>query len=208
MHKGIILLVKADNVSEAQEKAEDFLDGYKHSVWDWYEIGGRWSGNLSEHNPKFIKLATKLFNKKYPETKLDFINDKMIQNCNKELQQIWDKLGGQNNHPYNRNSITTRFDDDIVPMSSAINSIKKWTIDPKKEAEKSFRLILKARREKKKDSTTYDMSGYYANIYASWNYDNFSFESSVYDVEHGTNNPAKAIEQLDTYYAVMVDLHS
>jgi hypothetical protein len=52
MHKGVILLTKADNESEAVLNAEDFLADFQNHVWDWYYIGGRWSGALTGTIPK------------------------------------------------------------------------------------------------------------------------------------------------------------
>lgn len=52
MHKGVILLVKASNRQEATDKAETFLNKHEGKVWDWYQIGGRWSGTLLAKDPQ------------------------------------------------------------------------------------------------------------------------------------------------------------
>lgn len=53
MHKGVILLTKAKNREEAKAKAEEFLEPYGDGdVWDWYVIGGRWSGTLDNYSPE------------------------------------------------------------------------------------------------------------------------------------------------------------
>lgn len=52
MHKGVILLVKSDDAEEARECADSFMGEYQNHVWDWYQIGGRWSGILSNYNPR------------------------------------------------------------------------------------------------------------------------------------------------------------
>lgn len=51
MHKGVILLVKAGSADEARANAEKFLEGYEGSIWDWYQIGGRWQGLLTGYEP-------------------------------------------------------------------------------------------------------------------------------------------------------------
>ena len=43
MHKGIILLVKAADRDDAEHNAREFLDEYENDVWDWFQIGGRWT---------------------------------------------------------------------------------------------------------------------------------------------------------------------
>lgn len=44
MHANHLILVKADDWESAISEAEDFLKDYGNgNVWDWYEIGGRWS---------------------------------------------------------------------------------------------------------------------------------------------------------------------
>ncbi len=54
MHKGVILLMKAGDRKEAEAKAEEFLNsGYGDGrVWDWYVIGGRWTGLLTGYEPE------------------------------------------------------------------------------------------------------------------------------------------------------------
>lgn len=45
MHFVCLLAVEADSEAEARSMAESFLEPYGNGdVWDWYEIGGRWSG--------------------------------------------------------------------------------------------------------------------------------------------------------------------
>lgn len=51
MHKGIICLTRAANSDDAIENVETFLEDYGNgNVWDWYVIGGRWSGVLNQTN--------------------------------------------------------------------------------------------------------------------------------------------------------------
>lgn len=50
MHKGIIILTKANDVEEAENNVSDFMILYKDSVWDWWQLGGRWS-SLLETSP-------------------------------------------------------------------------------------------------------------------------------------------------------------
>lgn len=48
MHKGVILLVKAESKENALEQVKDFMEPYGEGfVWDWYQIGGRWNNELA-----------------------------------------------------------------------------------------------------------------------------------------------------------------
>ena len=48
MHKGVILLTKASDKEEALDSVREFLENYGDGdVWDWYQIGGRWSNTLA-----------------------------------------------------------------------------------------------------------------------------------------------------------------
>jgi len=44
MHYVSFLAVEADTSQEAIQAAESFLESYENHAYDWYVIGGRWSG--------------------------------------------------------------------------------------------------------------------------------------------------------------------
>jgi len=48
MHVHHLIAVVAESEDEAASVVESFLEGYEGSVWDWYEIGGRWSGAFGD----------------------------------------------------------------------------------------------------------------------------------------------------------------
>jgi len=48
MHKGVMLIVKAEDKVSAEKQANSFMEGFQNQVWDWYEVGGRWEGTLSK----------------------------------------------------------------------------------------------------------------------------------------------------------------
>ena len=52
MHKGIVILTKAESAQEAQSNVENFLEHYADHVYDWFEIGGRWAGLLNDEQDK------------------------------------------------------------------------------------------------------------------------------------------------------------
>ena len=70
MHKGVILLVKADNKEDAIDKVTEFLEPYGDGdVWDWYSIGNRW------HNLLAPKQKADEFNKWVHEEYKDVFNE-------------------------------------------------------------------------------------------------------------------------------------
>jgi hypothetical protein len=68
MHYIHLIAVEADNSEEAIKKAEQALSPYGDGdVWDYYEVGGRWNGELegkdalcySENSDAFVKHLDK-----------------------------------------------------------------------------------------------------------------------------------------------------
>ncbi len=56
MHKGVILLIKASDKNEAKDKVQEFMVQYGDGdIWDWYVIGGRWSGTLNSKSKEFFE---------------------------------------------------------------------------------------------------------------------------------------------------------
>lgn len=125
MHKGVILLVKADSRIDALNDAKSFLEDFYEEVYDWYVIGGRWSGNLNDATKKFYEEAEKIFSKEYPTEK--FISVKMVEEQKDNLQSTWEKLGGKLTNPYNRNRYEIEgYNDDCLPLSECLSSVKNW----------------------------------------------------------------------------------
>jgi hypothetical protein len=205
MHKGVILLTKASDKDEAIENANTFLEGYGDGdVWDWYVIGGRWSGTLNPKSSKFFLKAEAHFKKMYPD-KGEFLSTKMVQEQTQALELIWEEIGGEGSNPYARSSYDRDGDDDdALPLSNCVRVVTEWTKDMNAEAETFWTKMLEA----KKPDSEHDMSAYYANRYAECKYDEFCFESNVYDIDEQTNNPSTALENVDQYFAVMVDMHN
>ena len=205
MHKGVILLIKTSDKDEAKDKVQEFMvqhgDG---DVWDWYVIGGRWSGTLNSKTKEFFEKVEAHFKATYPERENEFISTDMVKEQADTLNTIWSEIGGEGSNPYARSSYNDfGYDDDVVPLSECIDVVNEWKKDIEVEAEVFWNKMLEA---KKKEG--HDMSAYYANRYAEMKYDEFCFESNVYDTELETNDPTKALENADQYFAVMVDMHN
>jgi len=206
MHKGVILLMKASDKDEVLEKTQAFMVQYGDGdVWDWYVIGGRWSGTLNSKSKEFFLKAEAHFKKMYPDKGDAFLSTKMVQEQAQALELIWESLEGEGLNPYARSSYDDfGNEDDILPLSTCTDVVKEWTKDLNQEAENYWAKMLEA----KKPESALDMSAYYANRYAEARYDEFCFESNVYDIENETNNPSQALEEVDEYFAVMIDMHN
>ena len=80
MHKGVICLTKATDKQDAISNVESFLESYGDSkVWDWYEIGGRWSGTLGDDD------STQL-------TNCVIVVEEWKQDLEAEADELWDKM--------------------------------------------------------------------------------------------------------------------
>lgn len=208
MHKGVICLTKAQDRDEAISNVESFLEPYGDGdVWDWFVIGGRWSGTLNTKTKEFNKKAKELFERAYPNREHQFLTQKMVDEQKSELQKIWEGMGETSKNPYSRDQYKdVTCDDDALPLSECIEVVTEWKKDMNAEAEEVFTKLLEAREEEKTKGGT--MSAYYAGIYKNLKYDDFSFESNVFDTENATNDPDFALSNPNGWYAVMVDLHN
>ena len=203
MHKGVILLVKANDKEEAIDRANSFIGGYENDVWDWYVIGGRWSGLLNPKSKEFYEKADLLFKERYEDSQ--FVSTNMIKEQAEALETIWNELGGVGVNLYKRNQYDSDgSDDDCMPLVDCIERVKEWTKDMSAEADKYWDKMVVS-REDDKGST---MSGYYARRFADCVYDDFCFESNVYDTEQYSNDTGYALANPDNYYAVVVDMHN
>jgi hypothetical protein len=205
MHKGVILLIKASEIDEAKDKIQEFLVQYGDGdIWDWYVIGGRWSGTLNSKSKEFFVKAEEHFKVVYPDRENPFLTKSMVEEQHQALGDIWSVIGGKGLNPYARNSYNDfGYDDDVVPLSECIDVVIEWKKDLNEEAEIAWDKMLEA---KKKEG--HDMTPYYAKRYAETKYDEFCFDSNVFDTELDTNDPTQAIENADQYFAVMIDMHN
>lgn len=98
---------------------------FSNSKADWYVIGGRWSGHLTGLLLKgnFHKESKKLIK---PKEKWE-ITDSEVKTHTKELQKLWEKMGGKNEHLYNRNSDDTYGveDDAQIITPDLLKALKK-----------------------------------------------------------------------------------
>lgn len=153
MHKGLILLVKAEDKSEAIEKVNDFMEPYGDGdVWDWFSIGGRWNNTLApkELKEKWDEEAKKIL----PKNEHGWLYQNDIDKNQDALQKAWEDLGlkGKNqycNH-YNLGSDGNYYD--CVPLPECIDTVKEWVKDLGKEADELFEKLTEERQKKKMET--------------------------------------------------------
>ena len=205
MHKAVILLARAEDTSEAQAKAEEFLDGYQGQVWDWYVIGGRWSRTLNPLHKEFSKLARNLIeNKKSDKEKKEGMNmifDSDLKTHKESLQTLWSEMGGQGINPWATDQYNSNGNkDDIMPLAKCLTVAKEWTQDPEKAGNEE----LKHGQEWKKKGDL-NMYGYNLRIAGNLFQQHFCFDCNVYNIDEWDYSiPEDPIG----WYAVLIDMHN
>lgn len=96
MHKGIILLVKAISYDKAKLSAENFLEENKYRNWDWYQIGGRWTGLLDGYDPQKDPKNLEAGKPKWPTSWEEHKNNIMpLSECLEEVKKYKGDLDKQ-----------------------------------------------------------------------------------------------------------------
>lgn len=210
MHKRVILLTKADSVTTAREKADAFMlqhggDESKHSAWDWYVIGGRWSGTLNLLNKDFEKKAREIV----PNNAHGFISTDDVERAKPELQRAWKEIGGTGRNPWARDQYSNEPEyDDIVPLNECEVVLNDWKQEPLKCAikevkawwdnwvsEKTFKQIWNSKWSLK----------YTGRDVFSFLFQRFFFDCNIFNIE--SNNYSIPLDK-NGWYAVMIDMHN
>jgi len=205
MHKGIILLVKANNKTETLHKAKEFLDRYKDDVWDWYMVGGRWSQTLSPMYKEFMEEAKSFI----IPNEHGFTTQSTIDSLQTQFIELWESLGGEGNHPYSDHYSLPEEGEifDIVPLSNCTTIVQEWnqTLDDAKKAEMEAKDWL---QKEKEDGTKYDnwyMYGYCLQKASNLYKQNFSFDTNVFNIKECNYSIP---EDIENYFAIMIDIHN
>lgn len=98
---------------------------FNNSKADWFVIGGRWSGELTQ-----IQLARDFYKeaKELIKPKENWgISDDEVKQHEKELQALWKDMGGKDKHPYNRDNYDTygAEDDAQIITPELLKALKK-----------------------------------------------------------------------------------
>jgi hypothetical protein len=195
MHKAVILLIETGNRAAAIQKAKDFMEPFYEKVWDWYVIGGRWTGILTGYDP----------------TK----DPRNIETCNlcngsgtrpdaDRFGSDWKKqMKGCNGCMGTGKTVKFSFvdvPDNAMPLTDArvVAKVTEWGKNWEKDKLKEFDKDLK-RWEGDKQMTAY-VNRQIRKVRTG----KFSEESNVYDVTRKTHQLPDSFEG---YWAVVVDFH-
>ena len=129
-YKAIITFNKenAENSEEARTYAHQFLidEGFcaesgrfNCPIGDWFVIGGRWSGCLSE-----LDVEGDLYEEVRKMLKIkkdDFLSTDDVEKNKKKIQELWLKMGGKGLNPLGRNAYSDYgYDDDSAIVDKKI----------------------------------------------------------------------------------------
>lgn len=210
MHKGVILLVQAEDKEDALDRVKDFMEPYgEGDVWDWYAIGGRWSNTLAPKNEEFEKWAGPFLKEK--EGGRDWISQSTVDANQDSLQAKWVELGMSGSNPY-ANHYDLPDDGggyDVLPLAECIETVKKWVRDLVEEEKKAWEELLAEKQKEDQEGKKpgeWGFAGYRGRRWAETRDGQFCFDSNVFDItkEHAEKLP----DDLTGYWAVMVDMHN
>lgn len=108
MHSLYFVIVPKDAENPREEANEILInenfvgvDGYfSAGKADWFVIGGRWSGTINPKTKPFTEKAKKTILK----TKDGSISMQLVEEKKDELQKLWEKMGGKDVNPLNRDT--------------------------------------------------------------------------------------------------------
>jgi len=216
MHKGIIILTQAEHRDEALTNVEVFLDMYKDQVWDWYAIGNRW------HNALAPKDKLKEFNEWVRKEFSDAFNEHFYQpqkletpENREKIQNKWQELGLKGINSYYSGfgfGLDDSEDDyNVIPLRDCIDTVKEWVRDLDKEIENEWKEMVEIKNEMNENEDKRKLLkstlAYKSKKFSEVVGDYFSDNSNVYDETTGYGERIPNEEDIDKYWAVMVDIH-
>lgn len=208
MHKGIILLVKGRTKDSMMNKVHKFMKKYEGDVWDWYRIGGRWTGTLAPKDKlaEFDKKMKELIG--YKDGDHGISSTKLKENKN-TLQKMWQDLGleGSPVECYDGGYAFSLPDGggpyDFVPLYTCYDTVLEWS--DMKQRIAGCKESIKEYKEKMPDK--YDMVEWYKEKIRSMRNQEFCFDTNVYNlIEKNYSVPKKT--DLKGWFAVMIDIHN
>jgi hypothetical protein len=202
MHFLSFLIVKADSREEAVRKARNFLEQYQDQVWDWYVIGGRWSGFFTQR--RLDQATYEKFLEEFRENGLGMISkDNPECKQRKRSHELFMKYfpNFEGDIPVYRDPyLDDGYSDDVVPLGCCEEIIQKY-IDPFHL--RYGELVERAKKEIESDGTISRSTAWELGRYAYD--DNYSTDHTVFNVEdYSVSIP----DNPEGYYVVTVDLHS
>jgi len=213
MHKAVILLTHVDNKEEALRRANEFMEEYEGNVWDWYQIGGRWTTTLLNCKD-YMKWAKEVLDKKQKELHPDnegSLFQSTVEAVRDELQSKWEEMGYEGENPY-CNHYNLPHDGghyDVRELKDCIDIVKEWSQDHIKDGEEAIRNAERWLKKKEEGGRSknpdYGMYGWALRKAGSIFSQDFCFDCNVYNTE---NYDYSVPEDLEGWFAVIVDMHN
>lgn len=221
MHKAIILITKAGDKDLALDNVKQFMKPYGGGdVWDWYTIGGRWSGILAPDRTAYDKWAKTFIVEKIKENptfkgylpesgEVSHYPQCIIDDNTREFERQWLKHGYSAPSPYFNNYKLPKDGGyyDVVELKNCLHVLPDWITDIEKEKDEAWEKMTEARTKFKDKADSYDMTPYYAKQYYNLGSGNFSWEFGNFDID--SECPLSEIpSDLTDLWAVVVDMHN
>lgn len=190
MHKGVILILKAENRKEIEERINEFMEPYGDSrVWDWFQIGGRWSGILDGYEPD-----------KDPK---NIVTCDLCQGTGKhkdmKIENGCNGCDGTGKHP-KWPSERGDYEGDILPLIDCLEKVKEFKGDLEAQIAEEEK-----HAEEYKAKGNKSMQGYCLKNAAEMLGEEFCFEANVYNIE---SCDYSIPEDTKGFWAVIVDMHN
>lgn len=133
---------EVNNILDSNSFASSEGGYWGGSKADWYVMGGRWSGHLQEIQlDKWSEKAQALIAKDKPEGEKKWISIADTDKYAKELQALWEELGGTGTNTYNRDQYRySGSDDDSVLLDEKL--YKALLKDSKKDKEEEVEIAV------------------------------------------------------------------
>lgn len=208
MHKGVILLVKAQTRGQAETKTVRFLAKYEGHVWDWYVVGGRWTGLLDgyepSNDPRNYSICSICGGTGYRNDALG--KQVRLEDPNYTCNGCgsYDRETGKWGHGklgpgWALNWNFREHENDMLPLPECIDKVREYLGNWEDERLAEY---SKGKDHFKNDKS---MQGYLTGMEADVLSDRFSFESNVFDIVKKSN---RIPDDPTGYWAVVVDMHN
>lgn len=204
MHKGVILLTKASTAEIARNNVDEFMESHENSVWDWWQVGGRWSGQLNGYDPY-----------EDPKNKKECwlcngtgLREDLVGRQAREIDPDYtcngcQGTGKQTVHPGEFHDTSG----DNIPLADCIEKVKEWEQNPVesgKEKEAAAKEWLKG-GERSPDKDHWSMYGYNLGIAAKFYGEYFHFDCNVFNIDKDNYNIPSVTAG---WQAVIIDMHN
>lgn len=212
MHKGVILLVKADDKGSAIEGVNHFMEQYEGRVWDWFVIGGRWTGQLDGYE---VENDERNYKSCWLCNGTGFRSDLLGQNIRLETPSytcnscgVFDKETGTWKHGKFGAGLALEYpseiehDNNAMPLADCLKRVREYADNVEKKIEEELAYAERMKAEGRKSS-----QGYALKRAGELMQEEFCFDCDVYNVE-AYNYSIPEGDEVKEFFAVIVDMHN